>query len=83
MSLVTPGVGQLWPQGQNLNKLGRGSLGHAAYQISRMLRNYGFRRQEDFHVFPFIGLCKTCGPLGRANFGPRGEFEQTWKRSTR
>ena len=25
-----------WPQGHNLNKLGRGLLGHATYQISKL-----------------------------------------------
>ena len=31
---VTPGVGQFWPEGYNLNKKpGRGSLGDASYQI--------------------------------------------------
>ena len=33
---VTLGPGHYWPQGDNLNKLGRGLLGHATYQISRL-----------------------------------------------
>ena len=41
---VTPGAGQFlapgrchfWPQGYNLNKLGRGPLGDATHQISRL-----------------------------------------------
>ena len=33
---VTPGAGQFWPQGYNLNKLGRGLLGDATYQIPRL-----------------------------------------------
>ena len=32
---VTPWGGHFWPQGYNLNKLGRGLLGDATYQISR------------------------------------------------
>ena len=32
---MTPGRDYFWPQGHNLNKLGRGLLGHATYQISR------------------------------------------------
>ena len=30
------GGGQFWPQGHNLNKLGKGPLGDASYQISRL-----------------------------------------------
>ena len=33
---VTPGAGQFWPKGYNLNKLGRGLLGDDTYQISRL-----------------------------------------------
>ena len=29
-----PGWGHFWPQGYTLNKLGRGPLGDAKYQIS-------------------------------------------------
>ena len=45
----TPGLGQFLPQVQNLNKLGRGPLGDATYQI-QCFRSYGFR-QEDFFMF--------------------------------
>ena len=31
---VTPGAGHFWPQGYNLNKLGRGPLGDAKNQSS-------------------------------------------------
>ena len=33
---LTPGAGQFWPKGHNLNKLGRGPLGDATYQISKL-----------------------------------------------
>ena len=33
---VTPGAGPFLAQGPNLNKLGRGLLGDATYQISRL-----------------------------------------------
>ena len=33
---VTPWQGHSWPKGHNLNKLGRGPLGDATYQISRL-----------------------------------------------
>ena len=53
-----------------LNKLGRGPLGDATYQISRL---YGlwFQTTRFFHVFRYIGLCKTCDPWGGAIFGPK------------
>ena len=41
------GGGHFW------NKLGRGLLGDAKYQGSRL---YGFRQEDFFHVFPNIGL---------------------------
>jgi len=31
--IVTPGRGQFWPQGDNLNNFGRGPLDDAIYQI--------------------------------------------------
>ena len=31
--ICDPGVGHFWPQGYNLNKLGRGLLGDAIYQM--------------------------------------------------
>ena len=36
MFLVTPGVGLIWPQGNNLKKVGRGPLGYATNQISKL-----------------------------------------------
>ena len=33
---VTPGATQFWPQGHNLNKLGRYLLGDVTYQLSRL-----------------------------------------------
>ena len=33
---VTPEAGHFWPQGHNLNKLGRGSLDDTTYQKSRL-----------------------------------------------
>ena len=55
---VTPGEGHFWPQGDNLNKLGRSPLGDATYKYHGF-RTYGFR-QEYLNVFPYISLCKTC-----------------------
>ena len=33
---VTLGQGHFWPEGHNLDKLGRGLQGDATYQISRL-----------------------------------------------
>ena len=46
-----PGVESFKPRGQNLNKSGRGPLGDASYQISR-LYPYGFREEDFFMLFP-------------------------------
>ena len=56
-----------WPKVQciimqhNLNKLGRGPLGDASYQISSS-RPCSFRLKE-FKCFPYISLCKACDPV--------------------
>ena len=70
MSLATPGTGSVWPQGHNLNKLGRGPLGNATYQISR-IEALRFQTRRFFHVFPKIGLCKKCDP-GAGHIWPPG-----------
>ena len=41
---------------------------HTKYQGSKP---YGFRQEDFFHVFPYIGLSKTCDPWGGAIFGPQ------------
>ena len=43
---VTRGWSHFWPQGHNLNKIGRGLLVDAACQISR--QRHGSLKQEDF-----------------------------------
>ena len=60
-----------WPQGYKLNKLGRGLLGDASYQISRLLRQRRF-----FRGSPYISLCKTCDPLDGAIFDNHGRGPQ-------
>ena len=47
-------------KGYNLNKLGRGPLGDASYQIS-----------IDFSRFLYINLCKAIDPQGGTIFGRR------------
>ena len=48
---VTVGAGHLLPQAHNLNKLGKGLLGDATSQISR-LKAFWFQTSRFFHVFP-------------------------------
>ena len=69
---VTLMRGHFWPQGYNLNKLGRGSLYYTTYQKSRL---YALLFQTwFFHVAPYKSLCKICDPPTppvRVIFGPR------------
>ena len=46
-----PGAGPFWPQGHNLNKLDRGPLGDASYQISRLKASW-FQTRRFFSYFP-------------------------------
>ena len=66
-----PGQGQVWPQGHNLNKLGREHkvMLHTKCQGSRP---YGLRQEGFFHVSPYISLCNTCDPPGQGQFWPQG-----------
>ena len=48
---VTPGAGLFLAQDYNLNKLGRGPLDNATYQISWLLTLW-FQARRFFHVFP-------------------------------
>ena len=66
-----PGWGHFLPQGHNLNKLGRGPLGDATYQISIKALCLMASDKKMFSYFPYISLCKTCDPKGGAIFGPR------------
>ena len=45
------GRAHLWPQGQNLNKLEKGPLGNAGYQISR-LKALWFQTRRFIHISP-------------------------------
>ena len=48
---------------------------HTQYQSSRP---YGFRKENLFHLFPNIGLSKTCDPGPGPFLAPRIYLEQTW-----
>ena len=66
------GRDNFYPQGDHLNKLGRGPLGDATFQISRLWALW-FQTSRLFLCFPYISLCIiTCDPWGHAIIGPRG-----------
>ena len=55
-----------------LNKLGRGPLGDATYQISRLYALWFLSDKKIFFMLlPYISQCETSDPLGGAIFGPR------------
>ena len=71
-NMCSLGWGHFYPQGHDLNKLGRGPPGDAKYQISRLYAIWFQTRR--FFMFYYISLRKTCDPRGGAIFGPRGMF---------
>ena len=74
---VTPGMGQFWSQGYSLNKLGRGPLGDATYQI---LRPWAlcFQRRRYFHVFPISAFVKHVTSGAGLSLAPGAYFVQNW-----
>ena len=54
-----PGRAHFLHQEHNLNKLGRGSVDNASYQISSPC---GFRQEDLFHVFPILAYVKHVTP---------------------
>ena len=68
--LVTPGQGQFQPQGHHKNKLGRGQLADATYQISK-LYFFLFQRRKILKFSFFVPMFQTCDPPGQASFDPR------------
>ena len=70
-NMGTLGRGHVWPNGHNMNNFVEvyWVMLHTKYQGSK---SYGFRKEE-FFMFPYISLCKTCDPRERAICGP-GEY---------
>ena len=58
----------VWPQGYNLNKFGRGSLGDTSYPISSS-RSCGFRQEDLFMFLQYIAYVNHVMP-GRGHFSP-------------
>ena len=64
------GQGNFWPHEDNLNKLGRGPLGDATYQLPYIKALDHKVSDKIFSCIPSISLRKICDPLGRAIFRP-------------
>ena len=70
---ICPRRGLFLPPGYNLNKLGRGSLGDASYQMSRLYAVL-FRTRIFFHVSPWEGPFLAQGHnLNKPGRGPLGD----------
>ena len=61
---------------EGYNKLGRGPLGDASYSIPK-LKVILFQKRIFFHLFPNIGLSKTCDPEAEPFLAPGIYLEQT------
>ena len=67
---MTLGQGHFWPQGHNLNKLGRGPLGDATYHISSLTLMVS--EKKIFQCFPYLlSLCKQLDTRA-GHFWPQG-----------
>ena len=68
IKLVITRAGHFWPQGYNLNKLGRGPVG-----VMLNINSLGLLVSDKkiFPRFPKISLCKIFDPRGGAISGPR------------
>ena len=70
-NLWPPGWGQFWPQGHQMNKLGRGPLGDATYKISKLC-TFQFQRRWFLKFSFFVPIFQTCDPRGMGQFWPKG-----------
>ena len=59
--LVTLGAGPLWPQGHHMNNLGRGPLGDATYQISKLYSFY-LQRRRFSNILLFLSFWLSWQP---------------------
>ena len=61
--MLALGQGHCWPQGYNLNNLGRSPLSEAMYaNIKGKISSYLVSDKKIFEGFLYISLCKTCQP---------------------
>ena len=74
--LVTPWQGQSWPQKHHMKKLGRGSQGDAAYQISK-LYPFQFQRRRILKMGFFVPMFELVAPGAVPVLTPEASYEQT------
>ena len=65
------GWGKFWAKGHHMNKLGKGVLGNATYQISK-LHALHFQRRKVLKIGCFVPMFHLVTLRCRANFDPRG-----------
>ena len=70
---MTPGAGPFLVQGYFLNKLERGLVSDATYQIARIYALLD-SDNKNFPRFPYISKCKIFDPRGGASFGPKDKI---------
>ena len=68
--MSAPGWGHFWPQGNNLNNLGRGPPGEAMHQISKAWA-FCFQTKRFLKFFPVWLYVKEVTP-GAGPFLPQG-----------
>ena len=76
-NLWPPGQGRFWLKGHHMNKLGRGPLEDAIYQISKL---YAFQFQwiRILKFSFFVPVFKLVTPGTAPVLTPRASFEWTW-----
>ena len=69
LNLRTPGQWPSWFLGPSLNKLGRGSLGNATYQIASIWAMWFWQRRF-LNIFLSFSMIWTQDHLSRGHLGP-------------
>ena len=59
--------GSIWSKGDYLNKLGKGQLDDATYEISRLFALWSMSKRS-FHVSYYLSLHKICDPWDEGHF---------------
>ena len=80
-NLRSPGRGKFWAKGHHMNKLGRGTLGNATHQISK-LHAFQFQRDRILKLVCFVLMFHLVSP-GRGQFWPQGHHMNELGRGTR
>ena len=73
-----PGWGQFWPHGHHMNKLGRGPLGDATYQISKLWAFFHFQRRKILKSVFFVPILQLVTPKAGPVLTHGVSYEWTW-----